>query len=72
MTEFENAYRNHLEPCERYIFTKESPEHNIVSSSKGIPDCSQVVYDFYYFMLGSGFAHKSVLEAFQRILEEMQ
>lgn len=71
MKQFEDAVSNYFEPTEQYTFTKHSPEQNLVATSKGLPTCEQIVYDFYFFMLGSGFGNQSVLNAFQKLHEEM-
>jgi len=71
MDPFENAVRNHFEPIEHYTFICKAEGSEFIAKTF-VPQCNEVVYNFYHFMLASGFSAKSILESFEQIIEENQ
>lgn len=71
MDPFDNAVRNRFEPIESYSFVCKTEESEIISKTF-VPVCSEVVNNFYHFMLGSGFSNKSILESFEQIIDQNQ
>jgi len=71
MDPFENAVCNRFEPIERYTFICKTEDSEFISKTN-VPQCSQVVYNFYHFMLGAGFGNSAILESFQEIIQQSQ
>jgi hypothetical protein len=69
--QFEDAVRDYFEPKQHFEFISRDEQSEVFVKSRSYV-CSDVVRDFYHFMLGAGFSDKPIVDAFQAIIEEVE
>ncbi|MGA1710383.1 MAG: hypothetical protein ACO4CS_03860 [bacterium] len=69
MNNYNNVECNYPASTQRTCFVHESEGVTIYKETTH-EICHDVVLEFYYFMLGSGYDNKSILRSFEAIVEE--
>lgn len=69
--QFDDAVRDYFESNQHFQFSKRDEQTEVIVKSHSYV-CSDVVRDFYHFMLGAGFSDKPIIDAFQEVIEEYE